>query len=392
MRFALPALLLAASAGFLEGGSVRKVGPKQKYRTPCAAIAAAKDGDTIEIDAAGSYSGDVCGFRLNHITLRGVNGRARIEAGGAIAQGKGIWVIGGDDVTVENIEFSGAKCASKNGSGIRAEGGSLTIRNCVFRNNEDGILTNGNPAGRLLIEYSEFDHNGFGDGYSHNMYIGRIAEFTLRSSWSHDAVAGHLVKFRAAVSRILYNRLTSETAATSYELDLPDGGEALVLGNVIAQSSGSTNTGIMTFAVEGVRSAAQPGGLVVAHNTFVNRKPARATFITVGGPQASAAIRNNVFSGPGTITNHAAAVLEGNVTMEDTGFVNTAGWDFRLAERAPAVNAGAALPAAQQPQLQYRHPACAERRETLGAPDAGAFERGGERPAGENARLPERCR
>lgn len=392
MRFLLPVLLLAAAAVSLQGATIRRVGPKQKYRTPCAAIAAAKDGDTIEIDAAGSYSGDVCAFRLNRVTLRGVNGRPRIEAGGAIAQGKGIWVIGGEDVTVENLEFSGAKCESKNGSGIRAEGKSLTVRNCVFRNNEDGILTNNDPANRLLVEYSEFDHNGAGDGYSHNMYIGRIAEFTLRYSLSHDAVEGHLVKSRAATTRILYNQLTSESAATSYELDLPDGGNALVAGNVIAQSAASPNTGIMAFAAEGDRMAPAPGGLIVAHNTFVNRKPAHTTFIAVGRNQASVTLLNNVFSGPGKITNLAGASLQGNVTMEEDGFINAAGWDFRLADRSPAVNAGAAIPPAQQPQLQYRHPACAARREAVGAPDAGAFEKGGERPAGEDVKLPERCR
>lgn len=392
MRFLSSVLLLAAAAGWAGGAGIRKVGPKQKYRTPCAAIAAARDGDTIEIDAAGSYSGDVCAFRLNRVTLRGVNGRARLEAGGAIAQGKGIWVIGGDEVTVENLEFSGAKCASKNGAGIRAEGGRLTIRNCAFRNNEDGILTNHNPEGRLLIEYSEFDHNGHGDGQSHNLYVGRIAEFTLRHSWSHDAVGGHLVKSRAAVSRILYNRLTSESAGTSYELNLPDGGEALVVGNVIAQSAASVNTGMMTYGEEARQSVPQPGGLVAAHNTFVNRKPAHARFIFIGRPQVSAAIRNNVFSGPGEITNLAGAALEGNVVLAETGFVNAAQWDFRLAERAAAVNAGVALPAAQQPRFQYRHPACAAGREAVGVPDAGAFERGGERPAGEEAGLPERCR
>ncbi|MFF5171524.1 hypothetical protein ACFY3U_02680 [Micromonospora sp. NPDC000089] len=45
------------------GGTVRLVGPGHPYRTPCAAIAAASAGDTVQIDARGNgtYDGDVCG-------------------------------------------------------------------------------------------------------------------------------------------------------------------------------------------------------------------------------------------------------------------------------------------------------------------------------------------
>ena len=69
------------------------VGPGKTYPAPCAAIAAASDGDTIEIDAAGTYDGDVCAIPKNRLTLKGVNGRAKIDAAGKNSGGKGIWVI-----------------------------------------------------------------------------------------------------------------------------------------------------------------------------------------------------------------------------------------------------------------------------------------------------------
>ena len=83
-----------------------------------------------------------------------------------------------------------------------------------------------------MIDSSEFAHNGHGDGYSHNMYIGAVRTFTLRYSYSHDANVGHLVKSRAATNYILYNRLTEQTGTGSYELDLPNGGLSYVIGNV----------------------------------------------------------------------------------------------------------------------------------------------------------------
>ncbi len=87
-----------------------KVGPAEKYRKPSKAIAAAKDGDVIEIDTSGDYNQDVAVIRRNNLTLRGVGkGRAKLDAKGMHASGKGIWVIKGNDITVEKIDFIGAR-------------------------------------------------------------------------------------------------------------------------------------------------------------------------------------------------------------------------------------------------------------------------------------------
>src|ERR1700682_3951497 len=174
-----------------------QVGPGKTFATPCAATAVAADGDVIEIDG-GLYRRDVCVIRPNNLTLRGVNGRPHLDAGDASAQGKAIWVIRGNNALVENIEFSGASVLDHNGAGIRAEGVNLTVRNCYFHDNQDGILESSIQNSNILIEYSEFDHNGFGDGQSHNLYIGHAASLIFRFNYSHNAKVGHLVKSRAA--------------------------------------------------------------------------------------------------------------------------------------------------------------------------------------------------
>jgi hypothetical protein len=69
---------------------------------------------------------------------------------------------------VENIEFSGAAVPDHNGAGIRLDETGLIVRSCYFHNNENGILTSNPYAGDILIEYSEFAANGYGDGYTHN--------------------------------------------------------------------------------------------------------------------------------------------------------------------------------------------------------------------------------
>ncbi|MFA6572405.1 MAG: right-handed parallel beta-helix repeat-containing protein, partial [Bacteroidota bacterium] len=159
--------------------SVFQVGASKQYKNPSEVMSKVADGDTVEIDA-GVYSKDVGRWTKNNLLIRGVGGKAHLKADGANSGGKAIWVITGNNTTVENIEFSGASVPDKNGAGIRQEGEGLTVRRCFFHDNEDGILCGANQNSDMLIEFSEFARNGYGDGYSHNLYIGNIRNLTFR--------------------------------------------------------------------------------------------------------------------------------------------------------------------------------------------------------------------
>ena len=179
---------------------VLRVGPRRDLKQPSAAARLARDGDIVEIDA-GVYVGDIAVWRQNYLTLRGVGGRAHLRAGDTLAEDKAIWVIKGANATVEHIEFSDAAVRYRNGAGIRQEGAGLTVRHCYFHDNENGILSGVNPASDIAIEHSEFARNGHGDGYSHNLYIGRARSLTVRFSYLHRAVVGHNLKSRARNER-----------------------------------------------------------------------------------------------------------------------------------------------------------------------------------------------
>lgn len=372
-------LVLSMLAAPAAPAAVRSVGPGQPYAKPCQAFAAAQDGDVIEIDASGNYDGDVCVIYRNNLTIRGVNGRARIDAAGKYAQGKGIWVVAGDNIVVENIEFSGARVPDRNGAGIRLDSGNLTVRNCVFHHNETGIL--GGFYGRVLIEHSEFYDNGYGDGQSHNIYLNAgVAEFTLRYSASRRAIAGHLVKSRAAKNFILYNRLTQETGTGSYEIDLPNGGQAYVIGNIVQQGDTTQNRGMLTFGLEGLRTNA-PNELYVVNNTFVSTRSAGATFLQISSSFTTpAVVRNNIFSGSGIITTQSNALMAGNVTSGGMGFLDPAQYDYRISNLSAALNAGVEPGVAGgfslRPVMQYKDPLCAVPRYDVGPIDAGAYEYG----------------
>ena len=373
-------LLLFASGA---GAATLQVGPGKPYAAPCAAIAAAAAGDTIEIDAAGSYSGDVCYWATDNLTIKGVNGRPKIDANGQASQGKGIWVIGGDNTTIENVELTGATVPDQNGAGIRQEGKNLTVRGTYFHDNEDGILAGDNDGSEILIEGCEFGFNGFGDGYSHNLYINHVAKLIFRYNYSHDCKVGHLVKSRAAENHILYNRLTQESGSGSYEIDLSNGGLSYIIGNLVQQGPSSENSNLVSYAGEGGNPKNPSFELFVVNNTFVNQK-GNGTFVNIGGAvDVAAVIRNNLFVGSDNITGQATAILEGNFSAKDGDpmLVNLDAFDYHLQAGSPCkdagVDPGTGAGMSLVPTKHYVHPASSEGRTSVGAIDIGAYEIGG---------------
>ena len=392
MLSAVGLFLLTATAH----ANTLQVGPGKPFATPCAAIAGASAGDTIQIDSAGNYAGDVCAWSTNNLHLVGVgSGRAVIDANGRNSQGKGIWVINGADGTiVENIEFKNASVPDNNGAGIRIDGGSLTLRNCYFHDNQDGILA-GSSSGTLLVEFSEFFHNGAGDGFSHNIYVGNYAKFIFRYNYSHGAVIGHLFKSRAAESDVYYNRFGDEATGTaSYEIDIPNGGKSYIVGNLIEKGPNAQNSGLVSYQAEGAASGNPSHELFVVNNTMVNDF-GRGTFVVVDGSvSVPAVIKNNIFQGSGSVTTQSSAIQANNFSG-NAKLVNPATYDYHLQTGSPAIDAGAdpgqGAGVSLLPTNQYVHPSCGEGRATTGtAIDIGAYEfNGGNATAPPNA--PARC-
>lgn len=357
----------------LTRGTIVRVGPRSVYRTPSDAAKIAKDGDTIEIEA-GIYEGDAAVWIQNNLTLRGVGGRAHIEAAGSSAEGKAIWVIKGDNTTVENIEFSGAKVPSRNGAGIRLEGKNLIVRRSWFHHNENAILTGRIPESDILVEYCRIYSNTVdpnkNNKYSHNLYIGRVHSFTLRNSYIQGAQIGHNVKSRATNNFIINNRIMDEIdGGSSYLIDLPNGGTAYVLGNLFHQSNKNDNYTFISYGAEGIED--QDGRLNVANNTFVNDDDSGLFIRNFGTMPAE--ITNNLFVGPGRIISGPGR-LEGNLATETPGFVNRDSFDYRLRKDSPAVDAGVNPSDDLLPKNIYVHPTGVAPRRTVGPVDVGAYE------------------
>jgi hypothetical protein len=325
--------------------------------------------------AAGVYDGDAAVWRQHRLTIRGVGGRAHLRADGAQAEDKAIWVVKGNDATIEGIEFSGAKVPEHNGAGIRLEGVGLTVRDCYFHDNENGILTGANPASDIVVEHSEFARNGSGDGYTHNIYINNVRSFTLRFSYVHHAVVGHNVKSRALRNSIAYNRIMDENdGSSSYAIDLPNGGLSFVIGNVIHKGPAAENSTIVSYGAEGLRYPVNE--LYFVNNTAVNDLPAGGRFLFVGAGAPPARIVNNVFSGRGEVLS-GPGELDSNAVAAKADFVDPAGFDYRLKAGAVAIGRGVdpgnAHGVELRPTAEYAHKAQKRVRNSSGKLDAGAL-------------------
>jgi len=364
-------LSFSFSAPATAAGDTWRVGPTRSLTTPSQAAAVAQDGDTVLIDA-GTYTGDVAVWPQNNLTIKGNGGLAHLEADGNSAQDKGIWVIQGNDVTVDSMEFSGASVSDANGAGIRFEGTNLTVTNSSFHDDENGILEGMvNPDSDIVIKDSLFYHCGAGDGQSHNFYIGQVRSLTVTGSYMWGANVGNEMKSRAATNTIIGNLIDDADSQASWSVDLPNGGQSLIAGNVIIQGPNSQNSNLVNYGQEGFATG-YSHELWVVNNTFVNKMD-HGTFLMLQ-PGSNANVVNNLFVGDGTLANQTLTSEDGNLDVDNTSFVSPATNDYHLVSSSSAIDQGVAVPTQWKATLEYVAPQQSAPRPVSGVVDVGAYE------------------
>jgi hypothetical protein len=244
------------------------VGPGRAFATLAAAIAAARPGDTLLVEA-GTYADDIAEIRIP-LTIRARGGLARLQATRPPPNGKAILVINAD-VSLEGLDFAGATSASLNGAGIRYEGGRLMIRRCRFQGNQMNLLAADAAQGSIEIVESEFGATTQTTSLSHSLYVNRIEQLTVRDSLFHNAITGHQIKSRARRTRITGSRIFDGDGMGAYNIDLPNGGAAEIADCVLEQGPRTRSPSMINFGGE---SEPFPGSsLRIAGCTFLNRLP-----------------------------------------------------------------------------------------------------------------------
>lgn len=380
-------------------GRVLQIGPEAEFTSPSLAAKAAKDGDVIEI-AGGNYPGDTIVWTKNDLLIRSIGGVAKLDAKETrLAEDKAIWVIRGNNVRIENIEFANARSKDRNGAGIRAEGNKLEIISCYFHDNESGVMASNNRHAQLRIENSEFARNGHQSGQAHQVYVGTIDKFILTGSYVHETQIGSAVKTRARMSSVLYNRIVDESHGSSnYTIDLSNGGEAYIFGNILQQGPTTENYTLVTYAPEGKKW--DKNQLFIAHNTIVNDRSG-GNFIR-NHTQVNAQVFNNLLIGDGSplegpailignMVDHGKGIWgsideslgglpgsNGNQFTENVGIVDRFSYNYQLTPESPAIDSAARLtPEIEKvlkPMREYRHPLHSQARLLDKVPDVGAYE------------------
>lgn len=334
MRTLILGILLTAATAISQAETIL-VGPDQKISRIADAARIARDGDTVLV-VAGVYRGDVAVWPQKKLHIRSVAGRSTLIADGRSAEGKAIWVIRNGDFEIEGFEFTGARVPAGNGAGIRFERGRLQVDGCFFHDNQMGLLT-GNDGQAVLHIRDTIFANAPRQQHSlpHLLYVGRIARLDVRGSRFENGYRGHLVKSRARHTELRYNLIADgPLGQASYEVDLPDGGEAILVGNVIEQGERSENKAMVAFGAEGFGWAGNR--LTLAHNTLINKGATPASLVRTWRDQAfgdrAAEIEtwNNLLLGASHVMDELPGDHRGNV-RRDSGIYDAQDLDGLLA-------------------------------------------------------------
>lgn len=239
--------------------AVLTVGTGEEYGTLTAAVAASHNGDTIEV-RPGTYVNDFPTV-TDSITIESVGGMANFVATEPPTNLKAILTVGTSapsniDVTVIGLSFSGAAVDAADGAnaaGIKEQSGSLTVEDCLFQNNQMGILTGNLASSSITVENSEFAGQSTLSGYlAHQLYIGQIGSAVVENNLFLANSSGHQIKDRAETSLISNNVIDDGSGQTSYDIDLPNGGNATVTGNTIVKGVNDPNTTVISYGEEGM--------------------------------------------------------------------------------------------------------------------------------------------
>lgn len=357
-----------------SGPSVLQVGADKPLKTPSAAAALAKAGDTVEIDA-GTYPNDYASWSQDNLTIRGVGGgMAHLRSTGLIPNGKAIWIVSGNNMLIENVEFSGAQVVDTNGAGIRHEGGNLTLRNTFFHHNEFSILTGADPKSSLDIFSSRFWFQKRQTTFSHGLYIGELKRFTLEGSHIKGTDRGHQIKSRALENHILYNRIEDISGGNSSRLvDLPNCGLSYIIGNDMQKAETTENVDAIGYGAEGCQGRSErQRRLFVVSNTYVNEASSGA--LVRNHAAGEVLVANNLMFGRGRFLMGKGQELN-NVSVSLT--LRQPGSWLPPADSA-AINKAENLPDAEgatlRPSREFSPPVGTVERVSYGAPDIGARE------------------
>lgn len=285
-------LLVSIIASFFAGlrAETLEVGEGKTFTRIEDALAKAEPGDEIIVHPysdGSAYMKPALLVRVPKLLIRATDPEKPVVLDGSGFVYSGVGTVpraiiqfepGADDCTIEGLSFTNARNESFNGAGIRInEANGITIRNCIFKNNDMGIMSNGVVSKRTgadqLIENCTISENGTekDPGYNHNLYLGGTS-VTVRNCTIERSLTGHNVKSRAH-SNLFVDNIVRYSANREFDLvdakgntDVP-GSDAYLIGNVITKAPDCKgNRTVIHFGKDG--NSAHDGTIWLMFNTI----------------------------------------------------------------------------------------------------------------------------
>ncbi len=214
-------------------------------------------------------------------------------------------------LTVENLTFENAVGWGNNGAALRPQGTALTVRNCRFINNQNGILYTSaietNPIspshyeGELIVEDSYFERNGEGiSELAHGIYMSMGRSITVRNTkFINTKNTGHHIKSLVPQTIVTGSTFTNKDEEITYNIDTPNGGDVLIEGNTFDYfdaSDGDDNRSMFLYAsaqTQFDKVPAKLGSYVFRNNVINNYHPAGNFIVTIDGSERNLKICGN---------------------------------------------------------------------------------------------------
>jgi hypothetical protein len=288
------AMLCTLTALAPAGARELAVGPNRVLQVPSQAATIAANGDVVRIDP-GIYV-DCAFWRASHLLIEAAGTGVRIA--GKVCGEKAIFVTQGSDITIRGITFADATAGWHNAAGIRVEGANLTVEDSQFLNSENGILAGGGPDSVLRITDSTFIGNGSCiAACAHGVYAGApIFLLDIEHCVFLETKTAHHIKSRARNTVVRDSRIEDGPDGTSsYLIDISNGGNVLIQGNVLEKGARTSNSGAaISIGIEGLKNATEV--LIVRDNIFHSEVEGRTTFVR-NSSEAKVDLSGNTITG-----------------------------------------------------------------------------------------------
>src|SRR6516164_1574039 len=248
-------------------------------------------------------------------------------------------------LTVNGLTFEGAAISSSdggNGAGIRDQSNtatSLVVENSRFVGNQEGILT-GSDSGQtfaetVIITNSQFINNGNPDpnAFQHALYVGDAGSLRVSNSLFCGQLLGHDVKSRALSTTVqnstmyigaaaspsspdYYNAGCTTPGSTSIGVDIPNGGNAHLVGDALIQGPANQNGALVSYGEEGLHSS-DGNTFAISDSAFTSTANGLA-IQELPTCLAPVTLTNDMFTGTNAIINQSNCLIYADILWQNT--------------------------------------------------------------------------